>query len=85
MFNSKTRGIVIGALLLSLVLSLFQLPALAAAEKIHPQVSAAMAKGDFVQILIKLSLQEDPQEAALAALDQLPAGTQPAQRKLAAG
>jgi len=85
LFNSKTRGIVITALLLSLILSLFQLPALAAVEKIHPRVRAAMAKGDFVQILIKLSLQEDPQEAALAALDQLPAGTQPVQRKLAAG
>lgn len=85
LFRSKSRDLVIAALLLSFFFSLFQAPALAAVGKIHPQVREAMAEGDFIEILIKLSLQPNPQGAALAALRQLPANTQPHTRKHAAG
>lgn len=74
------------AVTISLLLSLLlPLPLISArADKIHPQVEAALANQEYVQILIKLSQQADPQVAVETALDGL-TRTKYKVRKLAAG
>lgn len=82
--NNRLKAFAAIVLILGLFLSPFRpaSPVSAGADKIHPNLLAALETQEFVQVLIKLGEQQDPHQAAQAARNMLAPGASPVQAEL---